>query len=132
MEHARGVTQAQHVGGAPATRPDKDTDVHMGAVAVDRQTAESPLLWHLQEECAKCVQAGGWGGVGAITGAVAALTKGKGKGKGAVRKGAGWGAGAGHKGETPKGSGKKNETFDGYCHYCNGFGHRKSQCKLLD
>ena len=47
MEHARGATQVQHVGGAPATRRDKDNDAHMGAIAVDRQTPESPLLWHL-------------------------------------------------------------------------------------
>ncbi len=62
-EHARGAAQAQHVGGAPATRRDKDNDVHTGAVAVDRCTPEPPLLWHLQEECAKRAQSGVWGGV---------------------------------------------------------------------
>ncbi len=46
---------------------------------------------------------------------------------------------AGHKGEgrapgatIPKGSGEKSETFDGCCHHCSGYGHRKSQRKLLD
>ncbi len=116
-------------------RRDKDNDVHMGAVAIDRQTSDSPLLWHLQEECSKCMQSGDWDGVGALTGAIMALSKGKGKGKGLAGKGPGvqrpdWRPRLDS--TCQKGGGKKGDAFDGYCHYCNGYGHRKSQCRLLD
>ena len=79
-KHARGASQAQQLSG-------KDMDVSMGAVAVDRQASEQPLLWHLQGEIAKCAQAGDWDAVGAISGAIMALTKGKVKGKGQFGKG---------------------------------------------
>ena len=96
------------------------------------------MALNLQEERTKRAQSGERGGVGAATGAIVALTKGKGKGKCALGKGASWGAGAGRKGEgrapgaaTPKGDGKKGETFDGYCHYCKGHGQSCAQWKLL-
>ncbi len=98
------------------------------------------MLWQFEER-AKCAQAGDWGGVGAVAVAIVALTKGNGKGKRVSGRGPRGGAGAGHKvdgravGATysnSKGSGKKGEVFDGYCHHCNGYGHRKSQSRLLD
>jgi hypothetical protein len=150
MEHARGATQAQHIGSATAMK--KDMDVHMGALAVEKQTSDAadqqasgrdPLLWSLQAEAAKCAAAGDWDGAGAISGAIFALSKGKGKGKGkSGGKGPSWPTAAGYKGggkgggksfdQGNKGGGKGNDFFDGYCHHCNGYGHRKSQCKTLD
>ncbi len=91
MEHARGATEAQYIGGALATRPHKYNVVDMGVVTVDRRTPGSPLLGCLQEECAKCVHSGDWGGIGTIAGTIVALTKGEDKGKGAFGNGPSWG-----------------------------------------
>ena len=62
-----------------------------------------------------------------MNGAIVVLTKGKGKGKGAAK-----GDSRAMKGFHSKSAGKGGEAFDGYCHHCGGYGHRKAQCKHLD
>jgi hypothetical protein len=123
---------------------------------MEKETDEDVLvLANLQAECGKRAAAGDWQGMEHIANAICALSKGKGKGKGGGSygkggKGLGKGGGGGswqapqggalggkpgsQSAGTGKGKGKggKGGTFDGNCHHCGKYGHRKNECRSLD
>jgi hypothetical protein len=158
MEHARGASQANWVNGKNGAKDmdigeitaDEHKEQHKEHNGGTPQNAENPLVWSLQAEASRYAAAGDWDTAGSLAGALYAL-KGKGKGgkggKGGMfntggfggkpsnNKGGGKGAGGytGGKGyDNYKGNGKGAQHFEGYCNYCSGWGHRKSQCKKLD
>jgi hypothetical protein len=159
MEHARGASQAGYINGDMKSGKHTVKDMDIGALAQEEPTPSlapssgDSLLWSLQSELGRCSVEGDWDSVNALSGAIYAL-KGKGKGKGQKGGGKGsWNGKGGHSkgygknggydtgkggtddgknGEHYKGGGKNGGTFDGYCNYCSGYGHRKSQCKKLD
>jgi len=148
MEHSRGVAQAAHFGTTPPGRRDRDVDMQVAALSPEAGAgdgSEASLLWHLQQECSRRAGAGDWDGVSVFSGALQALSKGKGKGgaKGAYGKGGGKGMFSGGKGIFGKGAansfdgkGKGQEmgavSFNGTCHHCQQYGHRRAQCPALD
>jgi hypothetical protein len=146
MEHARGVSQASYVHAAGARGGGGAKDMEVGELAQEETASVAPsssgsLLWSLQSELGRCSVEGDWDAVGALTGAIYALSKGKGKGKSGGKGGkgvkGGYGGKGGYQGDYGKGSyhdskGGGKGTFDGICHHCNAYGHRKSQCRKLD
>jgi hypothetical protein len=143
MEHAKSIVRANGV----ATKSKKEhEDVDMGNL---EEPPEEGMLANLQAECGKMAAAGDWQGMEHIANAICALTKGKGKGKSGGFKGkgsdgkgfkSGWPTteyGKGNpKGGKPSnlagGKGGKGTTFDGTCHHCGKYGHRKVECRALD
>ncbi len=118
MEHARGAAQAQAYN--PGAGKDAAGDVNMYAVD-DREAPgfayESPdaARWAVDEAMA----AGDWdAALYALKGA---------KGKGGAGKGLSKGGGKG-KGGGDKGGGA---SFQGHCHHCGIWGHRKHECNRL-
>jgi hypothetical protein len=149
MEHARGATLASQV----SNKGGKDMEV--GAVLrqedgdISEATSSDSVVWSLQSELGRRSAAGDWDAVHALTGALFALGKGKGKVKGGGKGGlgkstskgnfGGYGKGFEANGYGTKGKGKgadggkgENKSFDGYCNYCWKYGHRKSECRMLD
>jgi hypothetical protein len=151
MEHSRGATLASQV----VNKGGKDMDI--GAVMkgdgyISEAPSRDPLIWSLQSELGHRSADGDWDAVHARSGAVYVLGKGEGKSKGG---GKGFGTnpmkgsygkngskgmeasdydtfrGKGKGGDIGKGGGG-NKTFDGYCNRCWTYGHRKSECRLLD
>jgi hypothetical protein len=147
MEHARGATLASQV----ANKGGKDMEVGAVLRQEDGDSSEAvssdSVVWSLQSELGRRSAAGDWDAVNALTGALFALGKGKGKSKGGGKSGSNKGASKGNFGGYGKGfeasgfkgkgkgaDGGKGEAknFDGYCNYCWKYGHRKSECRMLD
>ena len=136
MEHARGSLQAQVMSGPAVGKGKRDAggDIVMGEVvkailaqtdrgAEDSESVDSSPagLWALHEQYAQ------------VAGALQALAKGKGKGRGKgppAASSTGGTKGSGKAGG--KSNGKGDDFFDGNCHHCGKYGHRKIACRLLD
>ena len=113
---------------------DAGGDIVMGEVAkailaqTDRGAEDSESvdsspagLWALHEQYAQ------------VAGALQALAKGKGKGRGKgppAASSTGGTKGSGKAGG--KSNGKGDDFFDGNCHHCGKYGHRKIACRQLD
>jgi hypothetical protein len=124
MEHAKSHARASSI--APKSRKEAE-DVDMGNME----------------------EAGDWTSMEQLANALYAFTKGKGKGKGGGAKGKGsagkgyqkgWpateqgkgNAKGGKPGNLAGGDGKAAGKFDGTCHHCGKYGHRKVECRALD
>ena len=149
MEYAKSNARANHI--APALRAKKDhEDVDMGNLVDDKDFpgCDDSMLANLQAECGKRAAVGDWQGMEHIANAICALSKGKGKGKGGFKgkgkgfAGGGWqtpysvqsdgGSKGSQKGGKAGGKGGKGGAFDGTCHHCGKYGHRKNECRALD
>jgi hypothetical protein len=150
MEYAKSHARANHF--APQPRGKKDhEDIDMGNIVDDRffSAGEDSMIANLQAECGRRAAVGDWEGMEHIANAICALSKGKGKGKGGSKgkskgfPGGAWqtpfaaspeggkkGGKSGGKGDPGKGG--KGGTFDGTCHHCGKYGHRKNECRSLD
>jgi hypothetical protein len=134
MEHARGLAQATAYG--PGSGKDAGGDVNMGSLEMPPGIAYSEsgdgLVWALQQEKGRHEQMGDWAQAESLQVAIQALSKGK--GKGGFQKGFGKG---GMKGGTNPGKGggapaEGSAEFNGVCHHCGIWGHRRSDCRRLD
>jgi len=127
MEHARGLAQASAYG--PSVGKDTSGDVHMGSLEMSPGAAYSEsgegLVWALQQEKGRHEQLGDWGQAESLQVAIQALSKGKGKGGGFKGKG-------GSKGKSGGAQAEGNAEFNGVCHHCGIWGHRRSDCRRLD
>ena len=123
MEHARGLAQATAYG--PGTGKDASGDVYMNSLEAPPGFAHSEpaegLVWALAE----AHQAGDWAQAETLQSALLALKGSKGR----------KGFGKGSPGKGDKGAGKSSEgnaEFNGVCHHCGIWGHRRSDCRRLD
>jgi hypothetical protein len=131
MEHARGLAQATAYGPSAGGTAG---DVHMGSLEMAPGNAYSEsgegLVWALHQEKSRNEQIGDWAQAESLQAAIHALAK----GKGGFRKGLGKG---GPKGAASPGKGgpapaEGNAEFNGVCHHCGIWGHRRSDCRRLD
>jgi hypothetical protein len=106
------------------------------------------MIANMQAECGRRAAIGDWPAMEHLANAICALSKGKGKGKGGFKgkgkgfAGGGWqapysaqpdgGTKGGQKGGKAGGKGGKGGAFEGTCHHCGKFGHRKNECRALD
>jgi hypothetical protein len=107
MEHARGLAQATAY--APGAAKDTSGDINMGSLEAYAEAGDGDDWWAQAES---------------LQAAINALSKGKGKGKNNFSKGGGGKGG-------PKGKSGDSD-FNGTCHHCGMWGHRKSNCMRLD
>ena len=124
MEHARGLAQATAYG--PGTGKDAAGDVYMNSLEgpPGASYAESDgLAWAVAE----ALHAGDWAAAETLQTTLYALKGAKGS-KGGARKGLGKGGGKGDKGGGTKGA---DVDFNGACHHCGIWGHRKQECRRL-
>jgi hypothetical protein len=116
MEHARGIAQATAF--APGFSKDASGDVNMWSVEGQADDDDDGLEWAV----ADAVHRGDWAAAEKLQVSLYALKGAKGKG----RKGLGKGGGKGD-----KGGGKGDVEFNGVCHHCGIWGHRKQECRRL-
>jgi hypothetical protein len=147
MEYAKSNARANHIAPAPRAKKEQE-DVDMGNLVGDLPGCDDSMLANLQAECGRRAAVGDWQGMEHIANAICALSKGKGKGKGGFKgkgkgfAGGGWqapysaqpdgGTKGGQKGGKAGGKGGKGGAFEGTCHHCGKFGHRKNECRALD
>ena len=115
MEHARGLAHATAF--AQNTGKDASGDVNMWPVEGQTDDGDG-LEWAV----ADAVHRGDWAAAEKLQVSLYALKGAKGKG----RKGLGKGGGKGD-----KGGGKGDVEFNGVCHHCGIWGHRKQECRRL-
>jgi hypothetical protein len=117
MEHARGLAQATAF--APSSGKDASGDVYMCSVEGHAEPGDG-LEWAV----ADAVHRGDWAAAEKLGGTLYALKGAKGKG----RKGLGKGGGKGDKGGKDAAGAAD---FNGVCHHCGIWGHRRQECRRL-
>jgi hypothetical protein len=133
MEHVRGMAQATAYG--PAHK-DSAGDVLMGSLAqppgisAGGDGSREAVVWALHEEMARLEQNGEWDQAEPLQAAIQALSKGN---KGGYNRAKGASKGGPKGAPSPgKGGAAGGSEFNGVCHHCGVWGHRRSDCRRLD